>query len=121
MKLDPKSLPLEVIHGLQGGEGDFNNYTFNNGQCKIMFISIEPGTYSGLHTHKYNCEMCYILEGKLEGYYDGNYDEPELLGPGDFHYCPMGHSHSLKNVGETTARFIGIVPEHCLEKPVYEE
>ena len=121
MKINLNELPLQVIHGLQGGEGDFNNKTFNDGMCKIMYITIEPGTYSGMHTHKFNCEMCYILEGKLEGYYDGDYDNPEQLTAGDFHYCPMGHAHSLKNVGDGPAKILAIVPEHCLEKPVYPE
>ena len=121
MKINLNELPLQVIHGLQGGEGDFNNKTFNDGMCKIMYITIDPGTYSGMHTHKFNCEMCYILEGKLEGYYDGDYDNPEQLTAGDFPYCPMGHAHSLKNVGDGPARILAIVPEHCLEKPVYPE
>ncbi len=121
MKLDLKTLPMQVVHGLQGGEGDFNNRTFNDGMCKIMYNTIYPGTFSGMHTHKFNCELIYILEGKCEAYYDGDYDHPETLLPGDFHYCPMGHAHSLKNIGDGPAVFLAIVPEHCLEKPVYPE
>ena len=44
----------------------------------------------------------------------GDYDDTtEYLKPGECHYCPLGHSHSLINNSDTEELcFLAVVPEH---------
>ena len=50
---------------------------------------------------------------KLEASYKGKTDDgEELLSPGQCHYCPKGHSHSLINASPTeTLVYLAVVPE----------
>ena len=70
---------------------------------------LAPGSSIGLHTHEGNSEMIYILSGTGKVLYDGEY---EPLAPGDCHYCPMGHAHSLINDSNGDLVFFAVVPEH---------
>ena len=64
---------------------------------KFMLVRVLPGCSIGLHTHTTNMEVCRILSGHAKVLYDG---EVYPLAPGDVHYCPQGHSHSVFNDGD---------------------
>ena len=78
-----------------------------------MRAQLEPGASIGLHTHEDNSEVIYLLRGSGKVLMD---DGVERLLPGQAHYCPMGHTHSLINDGDTTLEFLGIVPQHNLKE-----
>ena len=93
----------------KGGEGDTLFRTYNDGQNKIMRGRLEPGCSIGYHSHETNSEIIYILSGAARCLYD---DGEERLIPGQCHYCPKGHSHSLINASATEPlTFIAVVPE----------
>ena len=93
----------------KGGEGNTMFRTYNDGQNKIMRGRLEPGCSIGYHSHETNSEIIYILSGEARCLYD---DGEERLAPGQCHYCPKGHSHSLINASATEAlTFFAVVPE----------
>ena len=93
----------------KGGEGDTMFRTFNDGQNKIMRGRLEVGCSIGFHKHETNSEIIFILSGEARCLYD---DGEERLVPGQCHYCPLGHSHSLINASSTEPLvFFAIVPE----------
>ena len=100
----------------KGGEGETMFRTYNDGQNKIMRGRLEPGCSIGYHKHETNSEIIYILSGEARCLYDGQSGatEPqeERLVPGQCHYCPRGHSHSLINASATEPLlFFAVVPE----------
>ena len=98
-----------VLENFKGGEGKFMPRIFDDGKCKIMRSRLLPHSYLGLHTHENNSEMIYILSGTGKILYEGEYLP---LQPGDCHYCPMGHAHSLINDTDEDLVVLAIVPEH---------
>ena len=93
----------------KGGEGETMFRTYNDGQNKIMRGRLEPGCSIGYHSHETNSEIIYILSGAARCLYD---DGEERLIPGQSHYCPKGHSHSLINASAAEPlTFIAVVPE----------
>lgn len=107
----------EVAHPqFKGGEGETLFRTFNDGQNKIMRGRLDPGCSIGYHRHEINSEIIYVLSGEARCLYDDG-DEPgvradEKLVPGQCHYCPRGHSHSLINASATEPLlFFAVVPE----------
>ena len=76
---------------------------------KIMKGRLVPGSSIGTHMHETNSEIIYVLSGVGTMEYE---DTKEKLYPGDCHYCPPGHSHSLKNNGDEDLVFYAVVPEH---------
>ena len=93
----------------KGGEGDTMFRTFNDGQNKIMRGRLDVGCSIGYHKHETNSEIIFILGGEARCLYD---DGEERLVPGQCHYCPVGHSHSLINASDTEPlTFFAIVPE----------
>ena len=100
----------------KGGKGDTMFRTFNDGQNKIMRGRLEPGCSIGYHSHETNSEIIYILSGEARCLYDDD-QKPGVradnkLVPGQCHYCPKGHSHSLINASATEPLiFFAVVPE----------
>ena len=72
---------------------------------------LAPGCSIGLHSHQNSSEIVYILSGTGKALFD---EACETLSPGDCHYCPRGHSHSLINDGAEELRFFAVVPEHAV-------
>ena len=100
-----------VLEHFNGGEGQFVAKMFNDGKSKILRGLLAPGCSIGMHTHKSNSEVIYVLSGSGKMLMD---DGVEMLSAGDVHYCPQGHSHSFINEGEEDLIFLGVVPEHNL-------
>ena len=108
MKIEFERLEETVIPHFYAGEGETRARMFLDANGKIMRGSLAPGASIGLHTHATSSEIIYILSGTGKALYDG---ETERLLPGQCHYCPKGHSHSLINDGTEELRFFAVVPE----------
>ncbi len=108
MKIEFERLEETVIPHFYAGEGETRACMFLDANGKIMRGSLAPGASIGLHTHATSSEIIYILSGTGKALYDG---ETERLLPGQCHYCPKGHSHSLINDGTEELRFFAAVPE----------
>ena len=113
MILDFDQIERKTLPEFKGGEGLFLSDMYSDRLGKIMRGHLAPGCSIGLHTHEGNSEIIYLIEGEGVVIYDG---ERERLLPGQAHYCPMGHSHSLRNESDRDLTFIGIVPEHHIDK-----
>lgn len=110
MILDIKNIEAKHNPAFKGGEKEFVSRMFVNELGKIMLGHLEPGASIGLHTHEGNSEIIYLLNGEGTVLYDG---KVEKLLPGQVHYCPMGHEHSLRNeTADTPLDFFAVVPEH---------
>lgn len=109
MKLDFNELPLNVAANFKGGEKEYKSHRYEDNCNKIMLGELEPGASIGYHSHDVNSEIMYFLEGEATVLTD---EGEETLMPGQVHYCPCGHSHSLINRGNKLLRFVALVPEH---------
>ena len=98
-----------VTPHMRGGEGFYASRRYVDENNRIMRGRLEPGCSIGLHTHDTSSEIIYILSGTGKVLYD---DGSEALAPGDCHYCPQGHRHSLINDGDADLVFFAVVPQH---------
>lgn len=108
MKIDFSEIKEKNIQEFNGGTGTTLLRMFEDSKEKILFARLKPGASVGLHSHMTSSEVIFILSGEGRVLYDGTM---ETLGPGDCHYCPMGHSHSLINQGNEELVFWAVVPE----------
>lgn len=109
MVIDFSNIELSVMPHFKGGEGDTKSRIFFDGMNKIMLGCLEPGCTIGYHIHDTSSEIIYILDGQARCLYD---EGEEILSPGQSHYCPKGHSHSLINASATEPlTYFAIVPE----------
>lgn len=109
MIIDFSKLENNIIPHFKGGEGETETRTFSDGVNKIMKGTLKPGCTIGYHCHETSSEMIYILSGLARCLYD---DGEESLVPGQCHYCPKGHSHSLINASATDPLvYFAVVPE----------
>ena len=111
MKLQFDAIPVTELPNFQGGEGVFRVNMYTDELGKIIRGRLAPGTSIGMHTHEDSSETVYVLSGAGKAICDGR---EERLGPGDCHYCPQGHSHSIINdsaAGDLV--FVAVVPVHA--------
>lgn len=108
MLLQFDTLEETVIPNFKGGEKQIKSRMYTDEACKIMRASLEPGATIGLHTHETSSEIIFMLKGTGVVLYD---DGREILPAGSCHYCPKGHSHSLRNESDGTIEFYAVVPE----------
>lgn len=113
MILNFNEIEEQVIPNFKGGEKAFHTRMYTDNACKIMRGSLEPGASIGVHTHDTNSEIIFMLKGTGVVLCDG---EREVLSAGSCHYCPKGHSHSLRNESGETIEFFAVVPEQSCEK-----
>ena len=109
MKLFFDQMEDTVLENFKGGQGVLSAKMHVDGDNKIMRGRLAPGSHIGLHTHEGSSEIIYILSGTGKVLCDGEY---EPLAPGDCHYCPQGHRHSLINDSSGELCFFAVVPEH---------
>ena len=107
MLLDFNAMDETVIPQFLGGEGSIRAKMRVDELGKIMHGVLEPHASIGYHTHETSSEIVYILSGTGKVKYDGG-EEP--LKPGDCHYCPKGHAHSLINNSDGPLEFFAVVP-----------
>lgn len=106
MILDFDAIEEQVLPNFKGGEEQFKTHMYTDGACKIMRASLEPGATIGVHTHETDCEIIFMLKGTGVVLYD---DGKEALPAGCCHYCPKGHSHSLRNESDEAIEFYAVV------------
>ena len=109
MILDFDKIEEKVIPEFKGGEKNFIPHMFTDDKVKIMRARLEPGASIGYHIHDTKSEIIFLIKGTGVVIYD---DEREILEAGQCHYCPMGHSHSLRNESHEDIEFYAVVPEH---------
>lgn len=108
MIIDFKAMEETPLHHFKGGEGDTMARLFTNDLGKIMLGRLEPGCTIGFHKHETSSEIIYILSGTADFLYD---DGTEEVSAGGCHYCPKGHSHSMRNHSGEDLVFFAVVPE----------
>ncbi|WP_194608490.1 cupin domain-containing protein [Clostridium vitabionis] len=108
MILEMKNGESKIVHNMKGGEKSLRNVTFNDGQNKIVYNTLEPGATVGYHRHEGNSEIIFFVSGKAKILMD---DGVEYAEPGQCHYCPEGHSHSVQNPGPDPLTFFAVIPE----------
>lgn len=108
MVIDFDSMEKTVLHEFKGGNKDTVAQMYTDSSGKIMKGRLEPGASIGMHTHENNSEMVYILSGTASFLYDEGTEE---VTAGNCHYCPKGHSHSMRNHTEEELIFFAVVPE----------
>ena len=62
------------------------------GRFALMEFQSQPGTEPPAHSHDWEDELCYVLEGKIESYCDG---KVLLAGPGEMVFWPQGKPHAF--------------------------
>lgn len=107
MVVNFEAMPETVIPQFYGGEKETIARLFADENGKIMLGRLEPGASIGIHTHETSSEIMYVLSGKGNAFFDGEWEE---IGPGQCHYCPKGHTHGLTNDGEDDLVMFAVVP-----------
>lgn len=108
MILDFDSIETKVLPNFKGGEKEYIADMFDDSSCKIMRGRLVPGASIGLHTHDTSSEIIFIISGKADYIMD---DSTEVALPGQAHYCPKGHTHSMINNYDEDVVFYAVVPE----------
>ncbi len=80
-------------------------------------VTAEPGGGTPPHSHQFEDETFYVIEGSLAVMQDGNV---EILTAGQCAFAGRGKVHAWKSVGETTARAILIVSPGGFERFFHE-
>lgn len=107
-----ENLSTKVMLELKDGIGnttilDITNREGLNDKGRLFAVmSLEPGSSIGKHTHIDESEIYYILEGKASVYDNG---EDVTVTPGDVVQTNSGETHSIKNIGDTTLKFIALI------------
>lgn len=109
MVIDKNNIEEVTLQNFKGGNGPLLTRNYVDDKCKIMFSTLPAGSTTGLHTHKGNCEVVYVLSGTPTFIYDG---KEEQVQAGQVHYCPEGHSHYMENRTNEDVKYLAIVPEH---------
>lgn len=94
------------IDGMKGGLGSVFTKAGEDDTVKVIDMVVPPESSIGWHVHESGWEIMFFTEGTFLVNYDG---EEITASAGTAHYCPNGHGHSIKNVGETDARFYAVV------------
>ena len=79
MVIDFENIPEAHLSGFKGGKGFLDTRNFVDDHVKIMYSTLRPGASSGLHTHKGNSEIIFVISGTLTFHYD---DEVEICRAG---------------------------------------
>ncbi len=109
MLMDFEKIEQDVIMNFKGGEKYAKMQQHVDDNVRILRGVLVPGASIGIHTHECNSEIVYGVSGEAVVTMDG---KKEILKPGMVHYCPMGHTHGMKNEGEEDFVMIAVVPEH---------
>ena len=110
MKIDFNDIQPSVLQNFQGGQGQLVSRRYQDGNNKIGFALLTPGSSIGMHAHVTSSEIIFVISG--EGKMTLGDGSVETLRAGDCHYCPKGGSHSLANEGTEDLIFRAVVPEH---------
>ena len=106
--LDFSAMETQVIPHFKGGEKEVAAQMYNDDLCRILRLQLAPGASVGEHTHEDSAEIIFALEGEAVVLYDGR---EERLVAGQCHYCPKGHTHTLRNEGPADFAAYAVVPQ----------
>ncbi len=109
MILDFDAMKTESLPHFKGGEGALIAEMFADGRNRILRGRLVPGATIGLHTHTGSSEIIYFLSGCGSVLYDG---AEERVAAGQCHYCPEGHTHTLRNDSDADLVFFAVIPQH---------
>ena len=98
MKLDFSKIDENWLANFKGGEKGLLAKMFSDEQNKIIRARLIAGATVGEHTHEDGSEIIFALSG-----------EATATTAGDCHYCPKGHSHTLRNDGPEDFVFLAVV------------
>jgi quercetin dioxygenase-like cupin family protein len=87
----PKGIDSKVVSTIDLGP-DIPGY-----QLRLSMVTIDPGGYGGIHSHKERPAFGYILEGTLTDFREGG--EVKVHGPGDVQTESRDVTHWAQNKG----------------------
>lgn len=108
----PQELTIQKVEKLREGRGNtIIQHLIEGEELKgraklISKLTLEPGSSIGVHEHKEDFEIYYILQGEGR-VMDNGYMQP--IGSGDVVYTANGESHYLENTGDTELTLLAIV------------
>ena len=108
MILDFASMTANTAPRSTGGHGAALVRQFADPRmAAVVRLTLPRGASIGLHTHPGNCEIVYVLSGSGQCIDDGA-EYPIIAGV--CHYCPEGHTHSIRNTGGEPLELLGVLP-----------
>ena len=108
----PQELTIKNVEKLRNGRGNtIVQHLIEGEELKgkaklISKLTLEPGASIGVHEHKEDFEVYYILQGEGR-VMDNGHMQP--IGSGDVVYTANGESHCLENTGEGNLVLLDIV------------
>ncbi|RYG36472.1 cupin domain-containing protein [bacterium] len=78
--------------------------SMTGGQYATYRCTVPPNVGPPPHRHDGFDEAFYVLDGEFEILFG---EETRTVGPGTYFFVPRGLVHTFRNVGETTASFLG--------------
>ncbi|MBE6601408.1 MAG: cupin domain-containing protein [Ruminococcaceae bacterium] len=97
-----------VLEHFKDGDGALRTRMVVNDANRFMRGCLKTGCSIGMHTHEDSCEILYVISGQGIALMDG---KTEQLSAGDFHYCPKGHAHTLRNDEQEDLVFFAVIPQ----------
>lgn len=107
MKFDYTQEPMKEYPNFKGGEKSLLAAISFDGLNRVLRGRLVPGASIGLHTHDDSSEVIYVIAGEPSIITDG---QAERYAPGQAHYCPKGHAHTMVNDTAADVEFFAVVP-----------
>lgn len=95
--IDFDQMEAQTLAGFKGGEGEVYMKMYAEGDTKIMLCTVPAGASVGYHAHENTLEVIRVMSGEATILLDSV--QTTVYTPGQVHYCPMGHAHSIANCG----------------------
>lgn len=108
----PQELTVKKVEKLRDGRGNTIVQPLIEGEelkgkAKLISkLTLEPGASIGVHDHREDFEVYYILQGEGR-VMDNGFMQP--VGAGDVVYTANGESHCLENTGDLELVLLAIV------------
>ena len=108
-KIEPKTLTMSGAHGIRmrlmvGKEHGAPNFS-------MRLFEVDPSGQSPHHQRNYEHEVLILEDiGEVTGQNDDGACVDQPLKPGDVVFIPANESHQFRNAGDTTLKFICLVP-----------
>ncbi len=94
--------------GLDIGHGHMQDVVLDNSQVRVTEVQIAPGAQSDVHAHKFPHLVVALTDLELLNLPKGRAPATVHEKAGDVVWVPAGGTHSLRNQGSQTARFIAV-------------
>ncbi len=108
----PAEMREEVRAAMRGGQGEVRiQHLFEQGEYRghtrlMAKVTLAPESSIGLHEHKEEEELFYIIKGRGRATEDG---ETRDVGPGDAILTGGGGSHAIENTGDADLEFLAVI------------